>query len=192
MATTYAIDVLPLEKQGMSPSEIVAHLKPKTAKGIKCSDAKILLEESGLVVEDPITRDRSGLLVNHYSNMQQGQAKQLLGWFIGHVFGRGEEISSHTQPRATQVVDTIAGLPGAMQPLGQALIELGGGQPHADLTVEAIADMQAEHAANTAEQNRQSDIEAIRAEIENNWINPAISDPASDAATVRAAIKEGL
>lgn len=35
-------------------------------------------------------------------------------------------------------------------------------------------------------------IEALKAEIENTWINPALADPASVAATVRAAIKSGL
>lgn len=35
-------------------------------------------------------------------------------------------------------------------------------------------------------------IEALRAEIENTWINPALADPSSVSANVRAAIKAGL
>lgn len=35
-------------------------------------------------------------------------------------------------------------------------------------------------------------IEALKAEIENTWLNPALADAASVAATVRAAIKAGL
>lgn len=35
-------------------------------------------------------------------------------------------------------------------------------------------------------------IEALKAEIENTWLNPALADATSVAATVRAAIKAGL
>ena len=42
------------------------------------------------------------------------------------------------------------------------------------------------------EEQRQGDLEALRAEIENNYLNPAESDPAQTVAAVRAAIKATL
>ena len=163
MTTKYLDHILPLEEEGKTPAEIAAYLAPKTANGIRCSDVKILLEENGLVVEDPITRDRSGTLVSFYQSMPttnpiQIARKQLLGWFVGHVFGRGEEISSHTQPRATMVVDTIANLPGDMQPVGAALIALGGGQPHAGLTEQDVIDLKTNY---VAQQERDDAVAAV-------------------------------
>jgi hypothetical protein len=55
-----------------------------------------------------------------------------------------------------------------------------------------IAASRNHHAADLAEQQRRIEITALQAEIENTWINPAISDGVSTADQVRASIKAGL
>jgi len=83
-------------------------------------------------------------------------------------------------------------LPSEMQPACNQLIALGGGKPYAG-TVEAdIIASRNQHAADLANQQRQSEIIALQAEIENTWINPAIRDGVSTSDEVRASIKAGL
>ena len=43
-----------------------------------------------------------------------------------------------------------------------------------------------------ADEQRMQGIEQLRAEIDNVWVNPAVSDGVSTADEVRAAIKAGL
>ena len=134
----YESQVKPLLDEGKTSAQIAAYYEAKTAKAVPCSSVKVLLEENGLVIEDPVTRVRSGSLITYYSGLADNPGKQLLGWFISHVFGRGESIASDTQPRATQVIDTIASLPGPMKAIGTKIIELGGGQPYAGLTAAMV------------------------------------------------------
>lgn len=192
MAVDYLRDVKPFEDAGLTDAQIASHLSNRTAKPIPCGEAKVLLEESGLVVEDPVTLQRSGTLVARYNSMPNEQLKSLLGWFIAHVFGRGEQISSHENPRAVQLAAVLADLPAEMQAVGDALLQLGGGQPQAGTTEQDVADARSAYAAVIADQERQNAIDALRAEIENTWINPAMADGVSVAADVRSAIKAGL
>jgi hypothetical protein len=188
----YESQVKPLEDEGKTDAQIAAFYAHKTAKPVPCSSVKVLLEENGLVIEDPVTRVRSGALITYYAGLADGTAKTLLGWFISHVFGRGETIASDTQPRATQVVETIASLPGPMAAIGVKIIELGGGQPYDGLDAAGVAAVRAAYDASIAEVTRQNTIQALRAEIENTWVNPAVADGVSTAEQVRAAIKAGL
>ena len=188
----YLTQIKPLLDAGRTSLQIADHYKAKTATSVSCSSIKVLLEENGVVIEDPVTLTRSGSLITHYTGMADGATKTLLGWFISHVFGRGETIASDTQPRATQIVDTIANLPGPMQAIGAEIIELGGGQPYVNVTAAIVDEVIASHAATTLDEARKVSLDALRAEIENTWINPAISDGVSDAVAVRAAIKAGL
>jgi hypothetical protein len=192
MAIDYLNDVKPFEDAGMADADIAFHLSSRTAKPIECSEAKIVLEESGLVYEDPVTLARSGTLIDRYNAMTNAELKALLGWFISHVFGRGSQISSDTSPRAVQLASVIADLPAEMQPVAQQLLDLGGGQPDAG-TIEAdVVAARATYASEQAEQTRQQSILTLQAEIENTYINPAVSDGVSTEAQVRAAIKAGL
>lgn len=192
MAIDYLRDIKPMEDAGATDAEIAQHLASRTARAILCSEAKVVLEESGLVIEDPITGVKSGSLIDRYNAMTNPELKLLLGWFISHTFGRGTQLSSDTQPRAVQLATVLADLPVDLQPVGQQILALGGGQPDAG-TVEAdvVAARQA-YQAEQAETARQDSIRTLQAEIENTYINPAIADGVSDEATVRAAIKAGL
>ena len=86
----------------------------------------------------------------------------------------------------------MADLPAEMQPTCDELIAIGGGKPYAGTVEEDITVSRNQHVAEQAEQQRQSDIIALQAEIENDYINPAVSDGVSTADQVRAAIKAGL
>jgi len=192
MAIDYLRDVKEMEDAGSTDLEIAQHLANKTESPIPCGAAKVVLEESGLVVEDPITLQRSGTLVDRYNAMTDPELKALLGWFMSHVFGRGEQISSDSYPRAVQLAAVLADLPPALQTVGQQLLALGGGQPFTG-TVEAdVVAARQVYQDEQAEVARQDSIRALQAEIENTWINPAVSDGSTTAESLRATIKAGL
>jgi hypothetical protein len=192
MSIDYISQVKPLEDRGLTDAEIAHSIANQTLRAMPCYDSKLILEEQQLVREDPVSGQREGSLISHYQAMTDPVLKSLTGWYISHVFGRGENVNSHEYPRSSQVAMVMADLPAEMQPACDQLIALGGGKPFAG-TVEAdIVASRNQHAADLAEQQRQSEIIALQAEIENTWINPAISDGVSTADQVRASIKAGL
>jgi len=192
MSIDYLTQVEPLEAQGLTDAEIAYSIANQTLRPMPCYDSKLVLEEQQLVREDPVSGQREGSLISHYQAMTDPVLKSLTGWYISHVFGRGENVNSHEYPRSSQVAMVMADLPAEMQPACDQLIALGGGKPFAG-TVEAdIVASRNQHAADLAEQQRQSEISALQAEIENTWINPALSDGVSTADQVRASIKAGL
>lgn len=188
----YVTQIAPLENAGKTDAEIVSYYNVITAKPIPCSDLKIILEESGLVVEDPVTGSRVGSLIDHYTGLPAGNEKMLLGWFISHVFGRGVEVSCHVQPRAGQVDMVCAGLPVEMSAVVDAMYALGGGKPYAALTTAIVASVRNTYNAQTAEKIRKIEIEQLRAEIENNFISVALGDGVTTATDLRATIKTDL
>jgi hypothetical protein len=192
MSIDYLRQVEPLEAQGLTDAEIAYSIANQTLRPMPCYDSKLVLEEQQLVREDPVSGQREGSLIDHYQAMTDPVLKSLTGWYISHVFGRGENVNSHEYPRSSQVAMVMSDLPAEMQPACNQLISLGGGKPYAG-TVEAdIVASRNQHAADLANQQRQSEIIALQAEIENTWINPAISDGVSTADQVRASIKAGL
>lgn len=194
MALNYLADVKPLEDQGYTDAQIASYYSAVTAKAVKCGEAKVMLEERGVAFQDPLTGQLAGgELISYYNGLPDGQNKTLLAWFLSHVFNRGIEISSHTQPRAAQIVDMIGNLPaGELADAGAALLALGGGQPYAGTTDVDIAALRTAYNDQQADKARIDSIRALQAEIENTWINTGISDGTSTAAEVRAAIKAGL
>lgn len=186
----YLADVQPLESK-LSDSEICAHLSSRTAKAIPCSQARIVLQESGAVVEDPISRSRSGALVQHYSSLAEGEEKSLLGWAIAHIWS-GEEISTNVYPRSIQFDTVLSGLPDALSDVVAAVVNLGEGRPTPTVTESDVAAARESYNAIVADEQRMQGIDQLRAEIDNVWINPAVSDGVSTADEVRAAIKAGL
>ncbi len=188
----YLRDIKPLEDQGIDDATIASHLSARTKDPIPCEDAKVLLEGSGAIVEDPVTQQRSGSLIDHYGSLPVGEEKSLLSWFISHVMVRGVQVTSHDYPRSIQLAVVVAGLPANLEPLASDIIALGGGQPDKLATVQDVVDCRNEYIAEQDELARQDSIHQLQAEIENTWINPAISDGVSTADEVRAAIKAGL
>jgi hypothetical protein len=153
MAIDYLTDIKPMEDAGKTDVEIAEHMSSRTARPIPCSDAKIVLEEDGVVVEDPVNLQRLGTLVDHYNGLPDGPNKTLIAWFISHVFGRGTQISSNTQPRAVQLAGVLASLGPTFEATGTKLLALGGGQPDAGTTDADIATIRSEY---QADQERQT------------------------------------
>lgn len=188
----YLLDVKPLEDSGVDDSAIALHLAARTADPIPCSTARILLQESGAVVEDPVAGTRAGSLIDYYSGLPQGDAKSLLSWFISHCFGSGDMVSTNEYPRSVQWTTVTSGMGPDLQVVVDQLVKAGGGQPDADVSVDDVIAAREKHNAIVADEQRMQGIDQLRAEIENTWINPAISDGASTESDVRAAIKAGL
>ena len=188
----YISQIEPLESAGKTDAEIASYYNPITSSPIPCAELKVLLEESGLVSEDPVTGNRVGSLVDHYAGLSSGTEKSLLGWFISHVFGRGVEISSDEQPRAGQVALVVAGLPAEMAGVVDSMYALGGGKPYESVTAADVTSARDVYNAEVANSLRINEIEQLKAEIENTYINPAISDGVSSESEVRANIKANL
>ncbi len=187
----YLTDIKPLEDVGLDDANIAFALSVRTATPILCEATKVALEGSGAIAEDPVTQTRSGPLIDHYGTLSGAEAV-LLAWFISHVMIRGVEITANTYPRSVEVASVISGLPAGLLDVADEIIELGGGRPDAGTTEADVVAARGQYEAEQAEEQRQQSVQAVQAEIENTWINPAMSDGVSTAAQVRAAIKAGL
>lgn len=155
----YLSQVQPLESQGLSDAEIAYSIANQTALPMPCAESKIVLEENGLVVEDPVTGQRSGALIDHYVAMTDAVLKGLTGWYISHVFGRGENVNSDSYPRSSQVAQVMAGLPVELQSAADALIALGGGKPYAGTTEADVVASRDQYNAEQAEQEAEQAIQ---------------------------------
>ena len=187
----YIADIFPLESS-MTDSEIAIHLSARTQKPIPCDDARVALMESGAVVEDPVSGARGGDLIDHYAGLSPGEEKSLLGWFIAHCFGSGDEVSTNSLPRSVQFALVEAGLPVELEAAAGSLIALAGGRPDPLVSTADVVSLRVAHNDSVSEMARQDSISSLRAEIENTWINPAVSDGVSTETEVREAIKSGL
>ena len=150
MSIDYLRDVKPLEDQGISDEVIAQQLRDATANAIPCSSAKEILQENGAVVIDPITGDKSGLLISYYQTLAVGSESQvLIAYFIEHVFEGGSEIDTNAYPRSIQWASVTSAMPAELQPTVDALSEAAGGRPNPDASV---ADIVASREAYEAQQ----------------------------------------
>ena len=166
----YLSQVQPLEAQGLFDAEIAYSIANQTAVPMPCADSKIVLEGNGLVVEDPVTGQRSGSLIDHYVAMTDATLKSLTGWYISHVFGRGENVNSDTYPRSTQVAQVMAGLPAELQTAADALIALGGGKPYAGTTEADVVASRDQYNAEQAEQEAEQAIQEALSSLEVRYL----------------------
>ena len=188
----YLLDIEPLEAEGVDDTTISQHLASRTSEPMLCSDARVILQEAGAVIEDPVAGTRTGSLVDYYAALPQGDNKSLLGWFISWVFGNNDSVGTNAYPRSVQWAAVTAGMPADLQTVAQSLLAAAGGQPDAGTTIDDVIASRDTYNVQQAEVARQDTITALQAEIENTWINPAVTDGVSTAADVRAAIKAGL
>ena len=150
MSIDYLRDVKPLEDQGISDEVIAQQLRDATANAIPCSSAKEILQENGAVIIDPITGDKSGLLISYYQTLAVGSESQvLIAYFIEHVFEGGSEIDTNAYPRSIQWASVTSAMPAELQPTVDALSEAAGGRPNPDASV---ADIVASREAYEAQQ----------------------------------------
>lgn len=150
MSIDYLRDVKPLEDQGISDEVIAQHARDATANAIPCSSAKEILQENGAVVIDPITGDKSGLLISYYQSLAIGSESQvLIAYFIEHVFEGGAEVDTNAYPRSIQWASVTSAMPESLQGTVAALLDAAGGRPNPDASV---ADIVASREAYEAEQ----------------------------------------
>lgn len=153
----YLADLKEFEEAGVSDAVIAQHLSARTMQAMPCSDARVILQESGAVVEDPVAGTRAGSLIDHYSGLPQGEAKSLLGWFISHVFGNGETVTTDSYPRSIQWASVTAGMDADLQVVAQELVDAAGGQLGEPVTVEQISEAREKYEAEEAQ--REAEIE---------------------------------
>jgi len=181
---SYLADIEPLEGE-LSDAEIAAHLSARTAKAIPCEETLVLLEGAGAIVEDPITQQRSGTLIEHYQTLS-GSDAMLMSWFLSHLLGRGVEISSHAYPRSVQLATLVEGLPSDLGQLADAMIALGGGQPDAGATATNVSDSRDAYLADKARADRQ----VVAAEKQNEYLSPVLDDIDATNADISSALIE--
>ena len=180
----YITDVKPLEDAGLDDAQIAFALSVKTAIPIPCEAAKVALEGSGAIVEDPVTQTRSGPLIDHYSTLT-GTDAVLLSWFISHVMTRGVEITSDSYPRCVEMASVIGGLPAELTSVAEEIIALGGGYPNSGLTEAGVVQCRNDYNAIQAMLVRRQEANAKY----NEFLAPVLSDVNSTDADIVAALQ---
>lgn len=201
----YNIDVLPLEQGGMDDAAIASFLSAKTMFDMPASELENLLGRESLAKRNAITGAWEGVLIDTMN--EGGEIGEGLEELFSHLNKpRSVSIETSQSPWAEKASLLISGL-FVSSKLSESQISkiyfiAGGKQFPNGVTQDDIAaarkKVQDEEAALAAEQavyeanmQRTQAIEALAAEIYNNYINPAISGT-STADELRASIKQGL
>lgn len=198
MSIDYLRDVKPLEDQGISDEVIAQHLRDATANAIPCSSAKEILQENGAVIIDPITGDKSGLLISYYQTLAVGsEAQVLIAYFIEHVFEGGAEVDTNAYPRSIQWASVTSAMPAELQPTVDALSEAAGGRPNPDASVaDIVASREAYEAQQAAAEAEREAAAATAAQFEkynglyNANISPLVTANDPDNAKWQAALNK--
>lgn len=196
----YIADVKPLEDQGISDDVIAQHLRDATTNAITCSSAKEsakeILQENGAVIIDPVSGDKSGLLISYYQTLDVGSESQvLIAYFIDHVFEGGSEIDTNVYPRSIQWSSVTSAMPESLQGTVAALLDAAGGRPNPDASVADIVASreayEAEQAAAEAEREARANFAVKKArydELYNEYIAPLQIQPGVTDADWSAAL----
>ena len=196
MSIDYLRDVKPLEDQGISDEVIAQHLRDATTNAIPCSSAKEILQENGAVIIDPVTGDKSGLLISYYQTLDVGsEAQVLIAYFIEHVFEGGSEIDTNVYPRSIQWSSVTSAMPESLQGTVAALLDAADGRPNPDASVADIVAVreayEAEQAAAEAEREARANFAVKKArydELYNEYIAPLQIQPGVTDADWSAAL----
>ena len=196
MSIDYLRDVKPLEDQGISDEVIAQHLRDATTNAIPCSSAKEILQENGAVIIDPVSGDKSGLLISYYQTLDVGSESQvLIAYFIDHVFEGGSEIDTNVYPRSIQWSSVTSAMPESLQGTVAALLDAAGGRPNPDASVADIVASreayEAEQAAAEAEREARANFAVKKArydELYNEYIAPLQIQPGVTDADWSAAL----
>lgn len=181
----YIANVKPLEDQGVPDDVIAQHLRDATTSAIPCSSAKEILQQNGAVIIDPVTGDKSGLLISYYSTLQVGsEAQVLIAYFIEHVFEGGIEVDTNAYPRSMQWAAVTSAMPAELQTTVSALADVAGGHPNPDASVADIVAVrgayEADQAAAEAEREARANFAVKKArydELYNEYIAPLQIQP---------------
>jgi len=196
MSIDYLRDVKPLEDQGVPDDAIAQHLRDATANAIPCSSAKEILQENGAVIIDPVSGEKSGLLISYYSTLPVGsEAQVLIAYFIEHVFEGGIEVDTNAYPRSMQWAAVTSAMPAELQATVSALADAAGGHPNPDASVADIVAVreayETEQAAAEAEREARANFAVKKArydELYNEYIAPLQIQPGVTDADWSAAL----
>lgn len=191
----YLRDIQPLESS-LSDAEIAIHVSTRTAAPIDAPSARDALLESGSVIIDPVTGDKSGLLISYYQTLDVGSESQvLIAYFIDHVFEGGSEIGTNVYPRSIQWSSVTSAMPESLQGTVAALLDAAGGRPNPDASVADIVAVreayETEQAAAEAEREARANFAVKKArydELYNEYIAPLQIQPGVTDADWSAAL----
>lgn len=159
----YPSEIKPLEDQGISYANIAVHLNSKTAYSMQPEECKYILQDTAAVLLDPVKVDqRSGSLIDYYQSLEAGDAKDLIAFFLGRIYG-DQPVATDQYPRSIQFASVEASLPANLQEVSAKLVESAGGRPHSGVTEQDVIDAKA--AWEQAEADRIAEEEA-KAEAE--------------------------
>ena len=205
----YLANVKPLEDAGKTDAEIVAVLQanPLTHENI-CATASdtnghdqtesvlYLLTAKFLVLRMAKDQTWQGSLVD--LGDQDPQVSSALGILFPYLQVQNSIIHSSTDLQSATLLEfitnAVAGLveadatPRTGQDVHDAVNAITGGKIYAGVTEQMIADMRSDH----VDDQRVAELEALKAEIDNDFIAPHEAKGGDDAATVRARIKADL
>jgi len=159
----YPSEIKPLEDQGISYANIAVHLNSKTAYSMQPEECKYILQDTAAVLLDPVKVDqRSGSLIDYYQSLEAGDAKDLIAFFLGRIYG-DQPVATDQYPRSIQFASVEASLPANLQEVSAKLVQSAGGRPYSGVTEQDVIDAKA--AWEQAEADRIAEEEA-KAEAE--------------------------
>ena len=143
MSIDYPSEIKPLEDQGISYANIAVHLNSKTAYSMQPEECKYILQDTAAVLLDPVKVDqRSGSLIDYYQSLEAGDAKDLIAFFLGRIYG-DQPVATDQYPRSIQFASVEASLPANLQEVSAKLVESAGGRPHSGVTEQDVIDAKA-------------------------------------------------
>lgn len=191
----YLTQVKPLEDAGFADAEIAEIIAAATATAIKIADLENFLDFQALAKRNAITAIWEGVLPDEVTNNAFGLSAGLSQLFNHLNKHRSTVVDTTVQPWAVDAKDLTNGLLAAgliTQAQLDAFYALGNGRPNAKVVEQDVLDSRNAYNSQQTEEFRQDSIRSLQAEIENNYINPAISDGKTTAEELRAAIKAAL
>ena len=135
----YPSEIKPLEGD-LSDAQVAEHLNAKTSYGMQPSEVKYILQDTGACLLDPVQVDRrSGSLISYYEGLPDGDAKNLIAFFLGRIYG-DQPVATDQYPRSVQFAAVESSLPPDLQAVSAKLVnDAAGGRPHSGVTEADVA-----------------------------------------------------
>lgn len=168
-------------------------ISSRTSKPIPLAELENLLSFEGLAWRNEITGSWEGALVEAMS--YGGEVGQGLAELFRHI-NKTRSLHIETDKaewalKCKALLDSLVMLSVLTQEQADKVVALGGGRPHQSFTVEQVSAEIVNEEARVAEAARYDEFMRLSAEIQNDFILPAI-DSDETIAQLRARIKESL
>lgn len=201
----YLTDIKPLEDAGKTDAETAEILATITNGPISPHAAKLHLRDAELWEATPTGYDGKFQVAFEDATHITATIKSLTNLWSAVFTDAADTVETELAIRPNGVARGSQQCLHLFKALGRILnksqvdqadiddfYNVGGGLKYPGAVEQDVIDSRAAYQAELDEAGRQVSIEAVRANIENTWINPALSDGVSTAAEVIAAIKAGL